>query len=120
MNFIENTGLKAFSSGDILTSESLNVLNDKINELVSYLNTLLSDSCNINQELKTPNQIYTIDQAIEKSPRRALGLTIKYLSKKNILSSITFIGDSILDESWMNKDNWINNEDFLFDGGSWS
>lgn len=117
-DFLKETGLSEFSSGQSLKASDLNSLNNTINNLVKAVNSLLSNSCNFNQEKDTPDTIYTKTEVIENSPRRCLGLTIKYLSGENTYTSITYSGKDLEDSSWKDESNWIYCEDY--DGGVWT
>ena len=119
---IEKTNLN-FRPGQKLTVQELNEMNNKINELVDFINNNISELRDNFYSLGTLES-YSQDEAIKKIPedRRSLGLTLKYLDKYNKkIMSYTYLGKTCETENWTNLDNWqLDNENFdVLDGGAW-
>lgn len=119
---IEKTNLN-FIPGQKLTVRELNEMNNKINELVDFINNNISELRDNFYSLGTLES-YSQDEAIKKIPedRRSLGLTLKYLDKYNKkIMSYTYLGKTCETGNWTNLDNWqLDNENFdVLDGGAW-
>ena len=119
---IEKTNLN-FRPGKKLTVQELNEMNNKINELVDFINNNISELRDNFYSLGTLES-YSQDEAIKKIPedRRSLGLTLKYLDKYNKkIMSYTYLGKTCETKNWTNLDNWqLDNENFdVLDGGAW-
>lgn len=111
---LDPTGV-TFKKGQALSSDSLNAMNDKINQLVMIVNQLLKDRVNVNIEiLGTTNQI-SFSRALELIPenRHVPGVTIKFNESESGWSTYIWTG-----RTWESKDCWtrISDTDEI-DGG---
>lgn len=119
---IEKTGI-SFSAGEKISAAKLNVLNNKINELVDIVNsTILQADFNVNKELGDMTNTYTLAQAIAVVPveRRALGLQIRFLEDNNGTPgwiNYTYIGETLAEFS--SEKNWSTSDFDIIDGGEW-
>ena len=99
---MKETGIR-FIKGQPLTADSLNAMNDKINELVGVINLLLKDRVNVNIEVLQNTNPISIEDALASVPadRRIPGVTIKFNGPEGWE---TWIWKG---ETWENQGNWI-------------
>ena len=81
MEYITETGI-SFNKGEQLTARKLQTLNDKINELVRTVNSMLMGLCDINVELNNFTRIFELPEAISvvSQTRRMKGITLNILT----------------------------------------
>lgn len=118
---IKNTGL-SFEPGQKLSSASLNILNDRLNDVINSINTILKSEVNINAEENNFNRVYTIREAISLVPsdRRVSGIKLRFKESDEFWGEYVYLGESKNDESWFNLDNWnFNLNDKTINGGEW-
>ncbi len=114
---IKTTGL-VFKKGQALTSEALNILNDRINDLVRTVNLLLQDRVNVNIEI-LGNTETTLDfvTAVSEIPseRRIPGITVKFNHSTYGWSSWVWTGSGL----WSSQKTWIriDQDESIIDGG---
>lgn len=121
-NLLETTGIGSFLPGQKLTSETLNVLNARINELVRTTNYLLKSHINVNVEDENPNGVYTLDLVLSKVPveRRNRGIKIRFREEKTgDWVEYVYVGSNTEDTNWYKKENWIVTLSNYVDGGEW-
>lgn len=115
MELLEKTGL-SFTTGQKLTSEALNSMNDCINNLVDKVNMIMKGYLNVNNELG--DKTYEIDDFLANVPedRRVPGMLVVYKNKKNEWTVSLFNGPD-----WFDTENcWnLGLTDEIIDGGEW-
>lgn len=118
MEYITKTGI-SFNKGEQLTARKLQIMNDKINELVNNVNNMLMGLCNINIELNDFTRIFDLSEAINivSQTRRMKGMKIRFLGENEIYLEYSYIGPTLNDVDWENIDNWTMIEDLVVDGG---
>jgi hypothetical protein len=120
---MEGTGIASFSKESKLTSGQLNLINNKINELVDNMNSdVLEAYFNLNKEAGDPNKTWTLEQAIAAIPtsRRALGIQLRFLEDNSgspAWIDYIFIGETL--DNFNNTDFWITGNFDIIDGGEW-
>lgn len=121
IDLIKGTGIDGFSSGQKLSSDNMNTLNNRINALVRAVNALLQETLNINAEEGTFNTVYTLDTAIEMIPegRRNLGLKLIFRDGEESWAEYVYQGTTIKDADWTNIKNWLVIRTDVIDGGIW-
>lgn len=116
---IEQTGL-SFAPGQKLSSEALNIINDRLGELIKITNGFLLSVANINLETGNLGKTYTIEEAISLVPesRRVNGITVKFIGPKKTWQMHTYQGRD--KQGWLNLDNWtVDKNNKIIDGGQW-
>lgn len=111
---LKKTGLN-FSSGSRLTSNDINTMNDRINDLIELNNHLLKSIANVNHELDT-GEIFTLEQAIEKIPesRRKEGIKVIFRGERGWEEHIW------QGTEWSNTKYWDSNlTGGDYDAGEW-
>ena len=118
MEYIQETGI-TFNKGEQLTARKLQILNDKINELVRNVNNMLEGLCDINVELNDFSRIFTLSEALEvvSKTRRMRGMKIRFLGQNETYQEYSYVGETVEDADWNNVDNWSIFEDVVIDGG---
>lgn len=104
-----------FKKGQALSANSLNLMNDKINELVLVVNRLLRDRININIEILGTTEPISFSHALEMIPenRRTPGVTIKFNNAESGWSTYIWTG-----RTWESKESWTKISDTdTIDGG---
>lgn len=119
-DFLKETGIPELVPGDKLTASIINTINNKINSLVKIVNRQLNNYCDINLEMENFTTTYTLDQALQNSPRRSLGIKLRFLSDNNKYVEYSFIGQSCEDIDWLDHDNWLCENTSIIDGGEWT
>lgn len=118
MEYITETGI-SFNKGEQLTARKLQILNDKINELVRNVNGMLMGLCDINVELNDFTRIFELPEAISivSQTRRMKGMKIRFLGKNETYLEYSYTGLTLNDADWKNIENWTMIEDLIVDGG---
>lgn len=114
IDLLKQTGL-SFSSGQKLTSDALNILNNRINDLVTAMNVILKDNLNVNTELE--DKEYDLQDFLHLVPesRRNPGLKVRFLDKTGSWVECIFIGND-----WFDEKNWLLSLDSgTINGGEW-
>lgn len=119
-DFLKETGISKLNPGDKLNADIINTFNDRINKLVKVVNRYLNNYCDINSELGDFTTKYTLDQALQESPRRSLGIKLRFLGTNNKYEEHSYTGLSCDDIDWMNHSNWVCGDASIIDGGEWS
>lgn len=123
LNLLKGTGLKEFQSGTKLTSDVLNVINNRINDLVSTVNVLLMGYVNVNAEEGDLGVTYTLVSAIKKVPseRRKSGVLVTFRDgdSNGEWASYIYTGESNNDVDWNDTTKWTANLKPVIDGGEW-
>lgn len=115
LDLIKETGL-SFTSGQSLTSKTMNTINDSLNSLISAVNTLMKSEINVNIEENT-TRMYTLEEAIAIVPksRRIPGVRLTFLGTSGILETFTYSGGD-----WESFESWgIGDDETIIDGGEW-
>lgn len=122
MNILTTTGISKFISGEALTADKLNRLNDTINALVNTVNYLLKDTCDINQELNSQEPL-SLEKAIkvvtESMGRRMIGMKIRFINLSGNHVEYFYIGPDVSDSEWNSVVNWELFTPAIIDGGTW-
>ena len=121
-NLLETTGIGSFLPGQKLTSETLNVLNARINELVRTTNYMLKSHINVNIEEENPNGVYSLDTILLKVPvdRRSRGIKIRFREDSTgDWIEYVYVGANTEDNNWYEKSNWAKTLSNIVDGGEW-
>lgn len=111
---IEHLGIE-FKKGQSSKIDFLNIMVDRINQLITIVNQLIKDRVNINIEILGTTDPITFGQALESVPedRRVLGITIKYNDIESGWSTYIWTG-----RTWESKDSWTKISDAdIIDGG---
>lgn len=118
MEYLRETGI-TFNKGEQLTARKLQIMNEKINELIKNVNNLLKGQCDINVELNDYTRILTLSEAIEivSQTRRCMGMKIRFLAQNECYVEYSYIGQTLGDLDWNNLENWSMLEDPIIDGG---
>ena len=118
MDYIGETGI-SFSKGEQLTARKLQILNDKINELVRNVNNILKGCCDINVELNDFSRAFELSEAIQvvSKSRRMNGMKIRFLGLNNTYLEYSYVGETLNDADWKNTDIWTMLKDLIIDGG---
>lgn len=105
---MEKTGL-SFSSGGGLTASDLNTMNDKINEIVDFLNLYLSP------EFVISGNSMSLESAIQEVPAdmRKEGLRLRF-KDSGVWFEYLWLGGEYEDLS-----TWKTTEGNVIDGGEW-
>lgn len=120
MDKLEKTGVPTKYSGDGLSHQDINRINSTTNSAVDASNYMITNFCNINDEINNYLKEFSLIEAIKVVPitRRKSGLEIRFLTSTNIYANYVYCSNSIEDDSWENEENWkplINS----IDGGTW-
>ena len=108
------TGI-TFKKGQALNTDSLNILNDRINQLVTIINQLLKDRVNVNIEILGTTNPISFGRAIELVPenRKIPGITVKFNDAEFGWSTYMWVG-----QTWESRESWIKLSDTdIIDGG---
>ena len=118
MEYISKTGV-SFKKGELLTARQLQTLNDKVNELVTVVNNILSGLCDINVEINDYTRSFELQEAVDivSRTRRMKGMKIRFLGRNNTYLEYSYIGESLDNADWNNLDNWTKLESLVIDGG---
>jgi hypothetical protein len=118
MEYLTETGI-SFNKGEQLTARKLQILNDKINELVKTVNGMLMGLCDINVEINDFTRVFDLSEAIDivSQTRRMKGMKVRFLGDNNSYLEYSYVGPTVNDTDWENVDNWTMLEDPLIDGG---
>ena len=111
---LDPTGV-TFKKGQALSADSLNAMNDKINQLVMIVNQLLKDRVNVNIEILGTTDPVSFSRALELIPenRQVPGVTIKFNDAESGWSTYIWTG-----RTWESKDCWTKITDTdIIDGG---
>lgn len=120
---MEGTGIGDFSKESRLTSGQLNLINNKINELVDNMNSdVLETFFNLNIEAGDISKTWTLEQAIGAIPtsRRALGIQLRFLEDNSgspAWIDYIFIGRSL--DNFNDTSYWMTGNFDIIDGGEW-
>src|SRR5574344_834563 len=114
MDKIEKTGLDLFTKDSKITSETFNILNDRLNSLIDAVNSMLNSEFNVNTEFQ--DIIYTLNSAKALVPysRRIEGLRVRFKSDSGWVEYVYLGGDWNTDDSWSES-----KESNTIDGGEW-
>lgn len=120
-DLIRTTGITSFLPGQKLSSESLNAINSRINDLVAAMNIYLKSEVNVNVENNEPNTTYTLETVRSLIPqeRRGGGLKVRFKSEGGVWSEYVYTGTGIDDTNWYKDSNWSCSLDNKIDGGEW-
>lgn len=104
-----------------LSSSDLNSIVDKVNELVDAINILQKSGMNVNLELNTPNNAYTLStaRALVPATRRASGFKLIFRQEGGVWTQWVFSGNSTDDLDWNSNNNWVVTLNDRIDGGEW-
>lgn len=118
---LKGTGIDKFTTGQKLSSQSLNDINTTVNNLVRAVNTLLRSTVNINSEESDYKSTYTLEEAITLVPilRRNPGVKIAFKETETDWTEYIYKGEDIKEESWFDTNNWALNTADVIDGGIW-
>ena len=118
MEYLRETGI-TFNKGEQLTARKLQIMNDKINELVKTANNFLCGLCDINVELNDFDRVFTLPEAIGivSQTRRMKGMKVRFLASNDCYVEYSYIGSTLEDSDWYNLENWSIFEDPVIDGG---
>lgn len=111
---LDTTGI-TFKKAQSINTDSLSILNDKINQLVVTVNRLLKDRVNVNIEILGTTDPISLGRALELIPedRRVPGVTIKFNDTEFGWSTYIWTG-----QTWESKDSWTKLSDAdIIDGG---
>jgi hypothetical protein len=110
---IEETGL-SFSSGQKLTSDAINKMNDTINSLVQKVNLVMKTEININLELGDGK--YDLSDFLYMIPenRRIKGIKVRFINKLGEWTECIYTGNDFEDPKSWNLSIGKN-----IDGGEW-
>lgn len=120
---MEGTGIGEFSKDSKLTSGQLNLINNKINELVDNMNSdVLETLFNLNIEAGDASKTWTLEQAIAAIPtsRKALGIQLRFLEDNSGSPewiNYIFIGGSL--DNFNDTSYWRTSNFDIIDGGEW-
>lgn len=105
-----------FSGG--VTKIQMEMIVNKINELVKISNKEMVHEINLNQEYNDPTRTFTAQEAIfaVKNMVRAYGLRLRFLTSSGKYADYTYLGTSLDDTSWSDINNWVTGIDVI-DGG---
>lgn len=119
-NLITGTGL-SFTAGQKLSSEALNTMNSRINDLVDIMNLYLKSEVNVNAEEGDQNANYTLESARPLVPvnRRLGGIKLRFRTGPGEWIEYVYKGSAVDDNNWYDDDNWSVSLDNIIDGGSW-
>lgn len=121
IDIIKGTGIDGFTGGQTLTSDAMNILNNRINSLVNAVNALLRGTINLNAEEGGSGTIYTLAQAIEAVPenRRTLGIKLIFRDGDESWAEYVYQGTNLKESSWLDIKNWLVIRTDVIDGGVW-
>ena len=111
---LDPTGI-TFKKGQALNADSLNIMNDRINQLITVVNHLLKDRINVNIEILGTTNPISFEHALELIPenRQVPGVTIKFNDAECGWSTYMWIG-----RTWGSRESWIKISDTdIIDGG---
>lgn len=114
---IKETGLQNFGSGQQLTSDAMNNINNTLNKCVDACNSLLLSDINICAETGDYNTTYdSLSDVLGLIPenRRVEGIKIRF--KETILGWVEYV---FLGGDWSNMDRWRFSLRTVIDGGEW-
>lgn len=114
---INKTGLQSFGSGQQLTSDAMNNINNTLNKCVETCNSLLLSDINICAETEDYNTTYdSLSDVLDLVPknRRVEGIKIRF--KETILGWVEYV---FLGGDWSNLDRWRFSLRTVIDGGEW-
>lgn len=115
IDLLEGTGLGFLSSGQEITSDLINKINDEVNKISITLNTVLLSNVNINVENGNMSKNFTLDEAISLVPesRRVPGIKVRFNSEDG-WKEVVFIGGN-----WSDLGSWKESLGDIIDGGEW-
>ena len=121
IDIIKGTGIDGFTGGQTLTSDAMNILNNRINSLINAVNALLRGTINLNAEEGGSGTIYTLTQAIEAVPenRRTLGIKLIFRDGDESWAEYVYQGTNLKESSWLDIKNWLVIRTDVIDGGVW-
>ena len=111
---LDPTGI-TFKKGQAISINSLNIMNDRINQLVMVINQLLKDKVNVNIEILGTTNPISFGRALELIPenRQIPGVTIKFNDIESGWSTYIWTG-----RTWESRESWIKLTDTsIIDGG---
>lgn len=118
--FIKKTGISTLKAGDKLNADIINTFNDRINKLITVVNKSLGNFCDLNLEAEDFEATFTLEEAVAESPRRSLGMKIRFLNgESNKYEEYSYTGTSCDDTDWLNMNNWVWGDSSIIDGGIW-
>ncbi len=118
MEYLQETGI-TFNKGEQLTARKLQLMNNKINELVRNVNNMLKGLCDLNVEFNDFNRVFDLYEAVNvvSQTRRMRGMKIRFLANNDTYLEYSYVGDTLNDSDWKNLDNWTMIESTIVDGG---